>query len=1214
MSTKIMRKVLSGVLSLSLIMTLMPTTNVKAESDSGKANGIDAFIEALNGGDDNKRVEKLYDEGTNTYILKLLQDIELTNSLCLRTDSEKVVLDFDGHFITVSSPGESKYNYLILEAYETITLIDSGGIKFRGETSAYLRGNVNILKDTTSPHKAVGDHVTNVPKGIPIVEEDAKVTGVYIDRIDEEDAPASNSYIEDLYAYGELQSPIRVVGGNAIIDNIHIESIGIGGLEAALEAENDSLIINGADVRCYPTNEELIYAGYGINIGINADEKYFGNVVINGGSFKGKLYGVYAANAVAEINGGSFNGGEFGLCNIESTLNISGGTFYGGIEGIDVEGGTVNVYGGSFSGVDDGAALWYGDMNIYDGTFTGTNESGIFAIGEGQLNIYDGSFSTEVEGAAVIAYNTDINIAGGSFNSVTGLVSYDFDEGVDPVDYGWEERVTTLISITGGDFTGSDEALSLNNTNVTISGGSFTGETTNGAYISGSDVRIKGGTFSGPESGKDIKIIGDDSHSVFFLKDDEGSNAVTVGSVAIDDPDQLKVLQVNNSLKDIWDFTANTEGTFTEVEDTDFSVWDNTGAEFMEEIGQSYTVTYHLDDGVNAIANPSRVFENMSYVLLDAQKAGYKFKGWYTESTFENKIESIDSPTKNMDLYAKFEHSAPVKHQVAEFSRNIEGYYCEDSFAYDFEITDGNKDKSTYTYDVIGRYGNNNPDVVSVDENGVVKPTGVIGKQYIGVRVPSVDGYYAEDYTIAFEVKKTQPTISVSENVPAFITKSTENVKVSATVVPEFEGEEIGDIVYESLTPDILSVDALGNVSIASSPGKGKIKLSVAETDQMNAVEKTIDIDVYDDSVTAPEIEVDVDENEVKLVWEDVFRISGPGTKNDDSWELKGYHVYKSSDGTNYEKLDTVTKTNYTDRIEEGTYYYKVKAFDTVGEGAYSNTVKASYLAQPATPVVTPVADGMQISWEGNPLAEKYIVYRYNDDTVLQLATVTDITYVDVTSKTNGTKYVYSVKAVNSEAESLASQKAEAYYLTKVSISKVSILYNGYTVEWSKNKKATGYVLYRSKDGGEYEKVKTITKNTTLKYTDKKATTNGAKYTYRVVPMLEDGTVKWEGVKSSGKTSYFVSRPNFSSAKNVSSKKITFKWKKNSMATGYQIKYVLGTQTKTVTITKNSAVSKTISKLKKGKTYKCYIRSYKTVSGKKYYSVWSGAKSIKIKK
>lgn len=87
---------------------------------------------------------------------------------------------------------------------------------------------------------------------------------------------------------------------------------------------------------------------------------------------------------------------------------------------------------------------------------------------------------------------------------------------------------------------------------------------------------------------------------------------------------------------------------------------------------------------------------------------------------------------------------------------------------------------------------------------------------------------------------------------------------------------------------------------------------------------------------------------------------------------------------------------------------------------------------------------------------------------------------------------------------------------------------------------------------------------------------------------------------------------------------ITVKWKKQTkQTTGYQIEYSTSSKftkktTKTVTISKNSATSKKIAKLKSNKTYYVHIRTYKTVKvnnkSTKIYSGWSKAQKIKTKK
>lgn len=82
------------------------------------------------------------------------------------------------------------------------------------------------------------------------------------------------------------------------------------------------------------------------------------------------------------------------------------------------------------------------------------------------------------------------------------------------------------------------------------------------------------------------------------------------------------------------------------------------------------------------------------------------------------------------------------------------------------------------------------------------------------------------------------------------------------------------------------------------------------------------------------------------------------------------------------------------------------------------------------------------------------------------------------------------------------------------------------------------------------------------------------------------------------------------------SKGFTATWKRISSATGYQIQYSKSskfTNAKTVTITKNRTVSKSVTKLTAKKRYYVRIRTYRTINGKKYYSDWSTRKYVTTK-
>lgn len=82
-------------------------------------------------------------------------------------------------------------------------------------------------------------------------------------------------------------------------------------------------------------------------------------------------------------------------------------------------------------------------------------------------------------------------------------------------------------------------------------------------------------------------------------------------------------------------------------------------------------------------------------------------------------------------------------------------------------------------------------------------------------------------------------------------------------------------------------------------------------------------------------------------------------------------------------------------------------------------------------------------------------------------------------------------------------------------------------------------------------------------------------------------------------------------------KSIKVRWTKQPTKTsGYQIQYATNKsfkKAKKITVKGNKNTAKTIKKLKRHKRYYIRVRTYKTVDGKKYYSKWSKAKSLKTK-
>ena len=82
-------------------------------------------------------------------------------------------------------------------------------------------------------------------------------------------------------------------------------------------------------------------------------------------------------------------------------------------------------------------------------------------------------------------------------------------------------------------------------------------------------------------------------------------------------------------------------------------------------------------------------------------------------------------------------------------------------------------------------------------------------------------------------------------------------------------------------------------------------------------------------------------------------------------------------------------------------------------------------------------------------------------------------------------------------------------------------------------------------------------------------------------------------------------------------KSIKVTWKKVKGIKGYQIQYSTNKKfkkgNKTITVKSTKSTSATIKKLKSKKKYYVRMRTYKIVNGKKVYSAWSKAKSVKVK-
>ncbi|GEM_PF-5324085 len=70
----------------------------------------------------------------------------------------------------------------------------------------------------------------------------------------------------------------------------------------------------------------------------------------------------------------------------------------------------------------------------------------------------------------------------------------------------------------------------------------------------------------------------------------------------------------------------------------------------------NYNITYVLNGGTNTSANPKTYTILTSKTLYSPSRTGYTFKGWYSDSDFDNQVVSIaEGSYGNITLYAKWE-------------------------------------------------------------------------------------------------------------------------------------------------------------------------------------------------------------------------------------------------------------------------------------------------------------------------------------------------------------------------------------------------------------------------------------------------------------------------------------------------------------------------------------------------------------------------------
>ena len=327
-----------------------------------------------------------------------------------------------------------------------------------------------------------------------------------------------------------------------------------------------------------------------------------------------------------------------------------------------------------------------------------------------------------------------------------------------------------------------------------------------------------------------------------------------------------------------------------------------------------------------------------------------------------------------------------------------------------------------------------------------------------------------------------------------------------------------------------------------------------------------------------------------------------------------------------YKVIGEYTGSSYTNKNIDASkyYYYKLRSYKVVsGEKVYSSYYSTSYKS--LLPQVAGLKasnrslNTIRLSWSKVSNATIYFIYRSTSlNGYYSNIGTTESLYYDMTDLPLDTRYYFKVEArrningyVNYGIESSPVCKTVLVPATTISSIK-NISSTSLKISWGKVADATSYTLYKSTSKGSgFKVVKSGLKS--LTYTDT-GLKYGTTYYYKIITVYSaeglENKSAFSGVLS--KKTALAAPTASASSKSLTSIKVS--WNKDPGVNGYEIyrsEKSNGSYSKIKTITKNSTVVFTNSKLKSGKTYYYKVRSFKTVNKKAVYSPFSKIVSAK---
>ncbi len=306
---------------------------------------------------------------------------------------------------------------------------------------------------------------------------------------------------------------------------------------------------------------------------------------------------------------------------------------------------------------------------------------------------------------------------------------------------------------------------------------------------------------------------------------------------------------------------------------------------------------------------------------------------------------------------------------------------------------------------------------------------------------------------------------------------------------------------------------------------------------------------------------------------------------------------------TAHKYVNTVVKPTYT---AQGYTLHKCSVCGYSYKDNYMPALKPTELT--GVKVKTQGSTSLTLAWDKNASAKGYIIEQYKGGKWTQIAKTSS--NATVTYTVNGLKadttYTFRIKAYAISGESeIYSDYVRIAGKTRIanvaSFKGSAVSASAVKLDWSKNDKATGYVIEQYK-GGKWTAIATTKNNTTLTFTVK-GLAKGTAYSFRIKSFRKTGSTTDFSEYTAIKAATLLDGVSDFKVTSVTGSWITLEWAKNDKATGYAIEQYKGGKWTVIATTKNNTTLKfTVKGLKNDTTYSFRIRAYKTAGASNVYS------------